>query len=99
MHLHFLMVFCFVYKKSKRTIMENEQLRKEVGYHTHQTEMLVQQNQKLVNELSDITRNTQLSKEVKCNFYNFFIQCTYLYNQYYFKFVIESLTNSPILLH
>lgn len=66
------MMFYFVHKKTKRTIMENEQLKKEVGYHTQQTEMLVQQNQKLINDMGEVNRNLQLSKEVKYNLWEFF---------------------------
>lgn len=44
--------------------MENEQLKKEVGYHMQQTEVLLLQNEKLIKEIGEVTRSLQLNKEV-----------------------------------
>ena len=52
-------------QKTKRTIVENEQLRKEVAYHTTQTEILLQQNEKLLQDLAAANRALQLAKEVR----------------------------------
>ena len=52
-------------QKTKKTIVENEQLRKEVAYHTAQTEILLQQNEKLLQDLAAANRTLQLAKEVR----------------------------------
>lgn len=49
--------------------MENEQLKKEVGYHIQQTEVLRLHNEKLINEIGEVTRSLQLAKEVRLCLY------------------------------
>lgn len=51
-------------QKTKRTIIENEQLRKEVQFHTHQTMTLLKENEKLIAENHDLERTINLLKEV-----------------------------------
>ena len=57
--------------------MENEQLKKEVGYHIQQTEVLRLQNEKLIQEASEAVRSLGLAKEVRYNPYEYFF-ITYL---------------------
>jgi len=54
-----------LHSKTKKTIVENEQLRKEVAYHTSQTEILLQQNEKLLQDLAVANRTLQLAKELE----------------------------------
>ncbi|BBN05931.1 hypothetical protein MPTK1_3g17120 [Marchantia polymorpha subsp. ruderalis] len=54
-----------LHQKTKRTITENEQLRKEVTYHTRQTDMMLQKNEKLTNENLDLHRSLILAKEME----------------------------------
>eukprot|EP01018_Ginkgo_biloba_P023757 Gb_10617 [translate_table: standard] len=51
--------------KTKRTIVENERLTKELAYHVRQTELLLQKNEKLVNENIELHRKMLLAKEVE----------------------------------
>ncbi|MCO5586847.1 hypothetical protein L7F22_040792 [Adiantum nelumboides] len=54
-----------LHAKTKRTMVENEQLGKELGYHIRQTEWLLQKNEKLVQENIDLHRKVLLAKEVQ----------------------------------
>lgn len=54
-----------LHAKTKRTMVENEQLGKELGYHIRQTELLLQKNEKLVHENIDLHRKVLLAKEVQ----------------------------------
>jgi hypothetical protein len=54
----------YFFQKTKRTITENEQLKKEVTYHTRQTDILMQKNEKLILETADLHRDLAIAKEV-----------------------------------
>ncbi|KAH7278490.1 hypothetical protein KP509_38G044300 [Ceratopteris richardii] len=54
-----------LHAKTKRTMVENEQLGKELGYHVRQTEMLLEKNEKLVQENIELHRKVLLAKEVQ----------------------------------
>ncbi|XP_024388375.1 uncharacterized protein [Physcomitrium patens] len=49
--------------KTKMTIAENEQLKAEVAYHIHQTQIMFQLNESLDKEKSEVSRSLQLTKE------------------------------------
>lgn len=52
-------------QKTKRTMVENEQLGKELSFHIRQTESLLLKNEKLVQENIDLHRKALLAKEVQ----------------------------------
>jgi hypothetical protein len=52
-------------QKTKRTITDSEQLKKEVAYHTYQTDILLQQNEKLIQEAGEHVRSLHLAKELE----------------------------------
>ncbi|CAK9252893.1 unnamed protein product [Sphagnum jensenii] len=54
-----------LHSKTKRTITDNEQLKKEVAYHTYQTDILLQQNEKLIQEAGEHVRSLHLAKELE----------------------------------
>ena len=51
-------------QKTKRTMVENEKLGKELGYHIRQTELIYQKHEKLVQENIELHRQVLLAKEV-----------------------------------
>lgn len=65
-------------QKTKRTILENDQLGKELGYHIRQTELLLQKNEKLVQENVELHRQVLLAKEVFNNHAPLFFGCLML---------------------
>lgn len=55
------------------TIAENEQLKAEVAYHIHQTQIMFQLNESLDKEKSEVSRSLQLTKEVIILFYTYHV--------------------------
>ncbi|CAK9270841.1 unnamed protein product [Sphagnum jensenii] len=54
-----------LHAKTKKTILENEQLRNEVVYHSHQTMVLVKENEKVLTENQNLNRALILAKELE----------------------------------
>jgi hypothetical protein len=69
LHLPYMIILEWILplqlQKTKRTITDSEQLKKEVAYHTYQTDILLQQNEKLIQEAGEHVRSLHLAKEVR----------------------------------
>lgn len=69
MHLPYMIILKWILplqlQKTKRTITDSEQLKKEVAYHTYQTDILLQQNEKLIQEAGEHVRSLHLAKELE----------------------------------
>jgi hypothetical protein len=78
-------------QKTKRTIIENEELKAEVQYHTHATMTLWKENERLIEENHEFTRQIGLLKEVPLSssytlvfFYNTVLQSGNFWLRFYF---------------